>query len=145
MANIMKLEITDGMERMIRELEHMGAEVQPIVEEAMTQAAMQIQADTAKALDAANLPAGGKFSRGDTKKSVVKDLQVRWEGLSAWIPIGFDFSVPGAGGYLITGTPKMKPDTALNRMYKQKAYMTKIQKDMENGLLDLLVKIGGQK
>ena len=59
--------------------------------------------------------------------------------------IGFDFEKPGAGGYLITGTPRMKPDAALSKMYKQKAYMKKIQDDMENVILDLLVKAGGQK
>lgn len=145
--NTMKLEITDGMERMIRELEHMGAEVQPIVEKVMTQTAQRIQVDTVKAIADANLPAGGKYRHepSATKASVVQDLQVRWEGLSAWIPIGFDFSVPGAGGYLITGTPKMAPDRELNKMFKQKAYMTKIQQDMENVLLDLLVQMGGQR
>lgn len=142
--NIMKLEITDGMKRMIVELQRMGAEVQPIVEKVMTQTAQRIQTDTVKALAPANLPAGGKYSQGDTKKSVVQDLQVRWEGLSAWIPIGFDFSVPGAGGYLITGTPKMAPDKELNRMYNQKRYMQQIQEDMENVLLDYLTKMGGQ-
>lgn len=147
MANIMKLEITDGMKRMIVELERMGAEVQPIVEKVMTQTAQRIQVDTVKAIADANLPRGGKYRRepSKTKASIVRDLQVRWEGLSAWIPIGFDFSVPGAGGYLITGTPKMAPDRELNRMYKQKRYMTQIQKDMENVLLDYLVKLGGQR
>lgn len=143
--NIMKLEITDSMKRMIVELQRMGAEVQPIVEKVMTQTAQRIQADTVKALALANLPRGGKYSQGDTKKSVVQDLQVRWEGLSAWVPIGFDFSVPGAGGYLITGTPKMAPDRELNRMYKQKRYMQQIQEDMENVLLDYLTKMGGQR
>lgn len=143
----MKLEITDYMERMIRELDNMGAEVQPIVEKVMTQTAQRIQTDTVKAIADANLPRGGKYRRepSKTEASIVRDLQVRWEGLSAWIPIGFDFSVPGAGGYLITGTPKMAPDRELERMYKQKRYMTQIQKDMERVLLDYLVKLGGQR
>lgn len=145
MANIMKLELTDGMERMLRELDSMGENVQTIVEKTIIGAAQQIQIDTVKALDKANLPAGGRYSKGDTRRSVVSDLQVHWEGLTAWIPIGFDFEKPGAGGYLITGTPRMKPDAALSKMYKQKAYMKKIQDDMENVILDLLVKAGGQK
>ena len=120
----------DGLLEYAEKLEKAGGEIKPVMEEALTEAAKTITADTIKALDPANLPAGGKYSTGKTRESVVTDASVTWSGTLAEVPVGFDFSKPGAGGFLITGTPKMQPDAELNKIYKQKRYMAKIQKDM---------------
>ena len=106
---------------------------------ALTKAGQTIAQSTENAISAANLPAGGKYSKDTTKESIIRDAQVKWDGDTAWVPVGFDFSKPGAGGFLITGTPRMKPDYELNKIYKQKRYMNLIQKGMEEIILNSIV------
>lgn len=136
--NTLKLDTT-GFESMLAKLDSLGGNVKEAVQETLTKAGETISRDTIAALDSANLPAGGHFSKGDTRAAVIQDAQVRWEGLTGYIPVGFDFSKPGAGGFLITGTPRMRPDAALSKMYKQKSYMNQIQKDISNIILDYVI------
>lgn len=129
--NTLKLD-TKGFERMLIKLEGLGGDVNKAVEDALKPAAERIQMDTHLALSQQYLPAQGRYWTGQTSEAVVSDTFIHWEGQTAWVPVGFDFSEPGAGGYLITGTPKMQPDKKLHEMYKQKKYMNQIQKDMQD-------------
>ena len=129
---------TKAFESLILKLDAMGGDVRKAVTDALEQASETIANDTEAALAPGNLPAGGKYSTGRTAETIIRDSAVRWDGLSAWVPVGFDFSLPGAGGYLITGTPKMQPDHELNRMYKQKKYMAGIQNEIREVLMDHL-------
>lgn len=138
--NILRLD-TSGFEETLRRLKDLGGNVKLAVEDALSQAAETIMEDTEAAIAAPNLPAGGIYSQGTTKESIVRDLRVHWEGQIGWVPVGFDFSKPGAGGYLITGTPRMQPDRALNRMYKQKRYMRQIQSDMGDVIMDYVTDV----
>lgn len=135
---------TSGLEAALAKLAHLEkADAPKIVEEALSEIGAQINADTETAVSPANLPAGGKYSSGDTARAIVKDARVRWNAGVAEIPIGFDFDAPGAGGYLITGTPKMKPDMALHRMYKQKKYMEAKKQDLANLIWDQIFNTEG--
>lgn len=136
--NTLKLD-TRGFEEMLRKLDSLGGDVRPAVDQMLVNASARIAADTERAMDPSNLPARGKYSRVTTKESIIRDAQVHWEGLTAWIPVGFDFSMPGAGGYLIKGTPKMRPDPILNKMYKQKKYMSQIQAEMSDIVLSRII------
>ena len=127
--NTLKFE-TPPLERMIKRLEELGGDVKKATADALQQAAEKIRDDTLDALNPANLPAHGQYSTGATLKSVAEVEPAKWEGTVASVPVGFDFSKPGAGGYLISGTPKMRPDPALHKMYKQKKYMESVQDDM---------------
>lgn len=136
--NTLKLDLS-GFNEMIAKLESLGQDVKPVVEQALQQASEKISADTESALAYANLPARGKFSSGDTAGSVVRDSTVQWDGNVAWVPVGFDFGVPGAGGFLIKGTPKMSPDKELAKIYRQKSYMKKLQDEMSDVVLEKIV------
>lgn len=71
--------------------------VNPLIEQAMTK-----------------LPAGGKYSTGDTKESIDDDMSVQWEGMTASVKVGFDFKKSGMKSiYLMYGTPSMKPVSGL--------------------------------
>lgn len=73
------------------------------------------------------LPAGGKYSTGDTKKSIDTDMSVDWEGMTGSIKVGFDFSKSGLKSiFLMYGTPRMKPVSGL----KNAIYGTKTQKEL---------------
>lgn len=69
-----------------------------------------------------NYPAKGKYSHDITKKSIDKDFNVEWEGLTGWIDVGFDFDKSGLRTIMLMyGTPKMPPVKGL----KEAIYSTK--------------------
>lgn len=84
--------------------------VNPLIEQAMTK-----------------LPAGGRYSTGETKKSIDKDLTVEWQGMTGSIKVGFDFKKSGMTSiFLMYGTPRMSPVAGL----KNAIYGTKTQKEI---------------
>ena len=123
---------TSGIEELINRLKKLEGDVKSAVTDALEQAAETVEEDTREAIQPQNLPALGKFQSKDkdTEKAIVTGAKVTWHGTAAEINVGFDYSKPGAGGFLITGTPRMKPDKALNKIYKQKKYMKQLQTDM---------------
>lgn len=141
--NLLKLDVS-GFEEYLHKLEELEADLKPIVEDALSLAGYHVTKDTLSAVKKPNLPAKGIYSKGKTEKSVIKDIAVKWEGTTASVGLGFDFTAPGAGGYLITGTPRMPPDKELNRIYKSKSYMKDIQKEMTEVFQDEISRrIGG--
>lgn len=127
--NLLKLDVR-GFDEYIAKLEDLDAAIPKIVEDALNQAGETITEDTIDAIAEPNLPRGGQYSSGETKESILENPHTQWVGSVAEIGVGFDFSKPGAGGYLITGTPRMAPDRELNAIYKKKKYMDNIKKDM---------------
>lgn len=107
-------------------VEHQAAK--ETVEKALTEAAQRISMDTHIAMNNSNLPAHGKYWTGKTAGTIIDDTAPRWEGGAAWVPIGF--SKPVAAAFLISGTPKMKSNPVLHKMYKGKTYMKDIQDEM---------------
>lgn len=140
--NTLKLD-TKGFEQLLIKLDSVGGNVQDVVTKALEEAGQKIGEDTHKAMQQQYLPAGGKYSKGTTEKSIVDSPQVEWSGNKASIDVGFDFGKPGAGGYLITGTPKMQPNKELNRMYKGKKYMKEIQEQMGQTVGEAIMKAMG--
>lgn len=136
--NTLKLELK-GFEELVTKLEGLNGDVQKVVTDALEQMAETVEWDTKDAVKAANLPAHGRYSTGDTERSIVEGARVEWKGTVAEIGVGFDYGVKGAGGYLITGTPRMKPDNALNRIYKQRKYATKLTNEMKEIVEDAIV------
>lgn len=126
-------------------LDRLNADLKKIFGDAMEDAAKQVQEDTRKAVDNANLPAGGNYSDGETKASIIRDVTPKWSGSLGEVKLGFDKSKPGAGGFLITGTPKMAPDAPLAEMYSGRKYQRQIQKKIEESLQKELDKLGGGK
>lgn len=115
-------------------LDLLGANLQRVFSKAMEEAAEKVQQDTISALEKSKLPAQGKYSQGDTKESVIADPKTRWQGSLGEIPLGFDKTRQGAGGFLITGTPRMKPDFALEAIYGSKRYENQLKKAIEKAL-----------
>lgn len=126
-------------------LDRLNADLKKIFGDAMEDAAKQVQEDTRKAVDNANLPAGGNYSDGETKASIIRDVTPKWSGSLGEVKLGFDKTKPGAGGFLITGTPKMAPDALLAEMYSGRKYQRQIQKKIEQSLQKELDKLGGGK
>ena len=128
---------TSGMDSLLMKLMRLEHETaKETVEASLKKVGQKVNDDTRNAVRKENLPAHGKYSHGDTARSVETDPEVLWEGMKASIPVGFNFNLPGAGGFLIagrkpsliTGTPKMEPVRELRQMYRQKTYMSEIHR-----------------
>lgn len=117
-------------------LENLGADLKEIFESAMEQAAEDVQMDTVAAVADNNLPAGGRYhgKNRDTEASIIRDPKVNWQGTVGEVGLGFDKTKSGAGGFLITGTPKMRPDYELEKIYGSKKYENDIKKQIEEHL-----------
>lgn len=115
-------------------LDRLGADLKEVIGDAMEEAGDKVQQDTLAALDPSNLPHGGIYSSGETEASVIRDPKVKWSGSVGTLDLGFDKTKPGAGGWLITGTPKMRPDMALQRIYGEKKYEKDINKQIRDQL-----------
>lgn len=124
-------------------LDQLNADLKKIIGDAMEQAAETVQDDTRDAVAASNLPAHGKYSTGKTEESVIQNPKVKWSGSWGEIGVGFDKTKPGAGGWLITGTPKMAPDYALQSIYLRKTYARKINDQIRKDLQEALDELGG--
>ena len=129
--NTLKLDLS-GFEELIAKLEGLDGDVKGAVSNALKDAAQKVKADTYEAVQKPNLPAKGKYSKGNTERSIVDNPRTEWSGTTASISVGFDYSKPGAGGYLITGTPRMRPARKLNRIYKGKEYRKEIQNFLQD-------------
>lgn len=127
--NMLRLD-TSALEEYIDKLESVNGNLEKVVEKALLKAGEQVTQDTLDAIQPQNLPHGGKYSNGDTEKSIEKNPTVQKEGTTLSIGVGFDFGKKSAGGFLITGTPKMRPVTQLQRIYKGKRYMNSVGQQM---------------
>ena len=115
------------------------------VEKALEESKKHANPQIEKSMD--KLPAGGKYSTGDTKESIDDEMKVEWEGMTGSIKVGFDFSKSGPKsiylmyGTKVNGTPRMKPVTGL----KNAIYGSKTQKEIaeiqEKVLSDVIKKV----
>lgn len=121
---------TTGFQELLRKIDALGVSIREPVEEALEKAGRKIGDDTVAGLAKPNLPAQGRYSQGDTEKSVIRDPKTHWDGMAAWVPIGFNFGQPGAGGFLIGGTPRMAPDKELWKIYKSQKYKDQVAREM---------------
>lgn len=107
--------------------------IEEIVTKALQMAADRVTEDTFDALKKENLPAKGDYSFGDTVESVVAHPKVVSDGAVISVSVGFDYSKPGAGGYLIKGSPRHRKAAKLNMVYTGKGYMKNhVKKPMED-------------
>lgn len=141
------IEIDFGVfEDLADQLEKLNADLKETFSEVMEEEGKKVAKDTVEAVQDANLPAGGKYSSSakETANSVIMNPKVEWSGSEGSIGLGFDKTKPGAGGFLITGTPKMRPDYALEKIYGQKKYERDMRKHIIEGLQKQIEKRLGQ-
>lgn len=127
-------------EDLAAQLEKLGADMKETFSEVMEKEGRKVAQDTKAAVAAANLPAGGKYSQGETAKSIIENPRVEWSGFLGELPLGFNKTMRGAGGFLITGTPRMRPDYALEKIYGQKRYESQMKKEIAKGLQEQIDK-----
>lgn len=132
----------EGWENYMSKLDELGGTqiMKKGVEEALVESKKHVNPLIENAM--AKLPAGGKYSSGNTKESIDKDNKVEWSGMTGTIKVGFDFSKSGVTSvFLMYGTPRMKPVSGL----KGAIYGSKSQKEIaeiqERVLSDVIKKV----
>ena len=123
--NTLRLD-TSGFEELIVKLDALQGDVKTAVNDALLQAAETVHDDTVDALADRYMPHQGVFSTGRTKTTV------------APASVGFDYGEKGAGGFLISGTPRMQPNRELERIYTRRRYMKALQEDMQEVVSDYI-------
>lgn len=109
----------------------------------METAKRQINIQLEKRLQPGNLPAGGKYSTGDTAESIDRQYRTQWNGNIATLPLGFDMSKSGlASIMLLYGTPRMKPVPGLNDALKGKVARRIVRERQEEGMRAILERLG---
>lgn len=134
--NTLRLD-SSGFEELIVKLDSLNGNVKGAVTDALQQAAETVRDDTVDALAPENMPRHGVYSTGQTKTTVVAP-SVEWSGTLAVSPVGFDYGEKGAGGFLISGTPRMRPNRKLEQIYTRKKYMRQLQEDMQEVVTDYI-------
>ena len=117
----------DGWEDYMAKLDKLGGSnaMKKGVEEALAASKEHVNPLIEKAMK--KLPAGGKYSTGDTEASIDDSKNVEWQDMTGSIKVGFDFSKSGLKSiFLMYGTPRMKPVSGL----KNAIYGAKIKKEI---------------
>jgi len=103
-----------GLDEYMAKLDELGGSkaMRRGVEEALKESKKHVNPLIAKAMT--QLPAGGRYSTGNTKESIDESMTVDWEGMTASIKVGFDFKKSGMTSiFLMYGTPKHDPVAGL--------------------------------
>lgn len=129
----------DGIMKQLRELE---ADTKTITENALKAAYVIVTEKAEEAVEKANLPAGGKYSTGQTLASLYRDGKVHWAGTEAYIDAGFSIKEGGiASIFMIYGTPRHMKNQKLYDIFNpkgNKALRTEIQEEQERIFLEAL-------
>ena len=108
-SKAMSLDFHD-LEEMMKRYEKIGADIKPAAEKALKKSHDYVTRKLKEHTTKPYMPAGGKYSRGDTEKSIVEDDKVYWiGGTQAFIGVGYDVSKELTSVFLMYGTPKMDP------------------------------------
>ena len=129
-----------GFETLYYKLDSLQGDLKKVTEEALIKSHRVVTPKIEQCMS--KLPAHGKYSTGETKASIRKVEKVEWEGMKAYIPIGFEFDKSGMKSiFLIYGTPKMKPVSGLkSAIYgsKTKKEVGEVQKEvLQNAIKEL--------
>lgn len=123
-----------GFEEWIERLENLGGDVKEAAEDSL-----QVAYSTITPKVIADMK---KHKRtGRTAGAIVKKSDVKWEGTTASIDVGFKFPEGLASVFLMYGTPRMKKDTKLyNDIYgsRVKKEIAKKQEEIFTGMIERL-------
>ena len=137
---------TTMLEKYAERVEAAGghAALKRATEAAMITAKQEINKKITSKMQQANLPAGGKYSTGDTLDSLDKTMAVDWDGNIAKLPLGFNMDESGITSVLLMhGTPHQAPVKGLKEAVKGQGAMRAMKREQEAALKKILERIGG--
>lgn len=104
----------DGFDEMMENLRGLGKDVKPVAEKAMEATHEYITPILHSKMETSNLPAKGRYSKGESKKQIIDEKNIEWSGNEGSIDIGFSLDKSIVPIFLMKGTPTMKPVNGLN-------------------------------
>lgn len=112
------LEFT-GFDEILKKLTKLEADTQKIAEEALTETHKIITAKAESAVAKSNLPAHGKFSHGETEKSIKRDPDITWNGTIGSVAVGYNIKKGGLPSiFMMYGSPRyMKVQAVYDAFY----------------------------
>lgn len=133
-----------ALEKYADQLQEAGgmAAVKRAVQGGMLATKKQVNAEVTTAMQSGNLPAGGKYSVGDTMEHLNEEMTVDWEGNMARLKLGFNMEGGGiASIFLMYGTPRHDPASGLREALKE--HPKKIsRKKMQEACVKILERLG---
>lgn len=129
---------TKGFAELAGRFDKITNNIEKVVIEALEDAGEDVGVETLEALDKAYLPSKGIYSHGKTKETVLLNPKAVIRGFDIEIGMGFDKTKNGASTLLITGTPRMKPDRELERMFARKKYAAEVNTCISESIQDLI-------
>lgn len=113
------------------------------VEGGMKSTKQEVNKQVTTAMQPGNLPAGGKYSTGQTMEHLNKDMDVAWEGNMARLKLGFNLQDDGLVSiFLMYGTPKHAPAAGLREALKENPRKIS-RKKMQAACKKILERLGG--
>lgn len=104
----------EGFDEMLKKFQRLEADTKSITEEALRKTHEIVTAKAAASATAGSYPAGGKYSSGNTAKSLKKDAQITWKGTEASVEVGFNIKHGGLPSiFMMYGTPRYMKDQAM--------------------------------
>ena len=126
-----------GFQEMFEKLDRLEADTKRISEKAL-QKSYDI---VTPAIDQAIKP---HYLTGQTEKSLAKNEKVEWEGMTAYIRVGFNIRQGGlASIFLMYGTPRMSPDRKLYNSIYGTSIKKKVRQIQEEIFKEELKKVLG--
>lgn len=133
-----------ALEKYADQLQEAGgmAAVKRAVQGGMLATKKQVNAEVTTAMQSGNLPAGGKYSTGDTMGHLDEEMTVDWEGNMARLKLGFNMEGGGITSiFLMYGTPRHAPASGLREALKE--HPKKIsRKKMQEACVKILERLG---
>lgn len=133
-----------ALEKYADQLQEAGgmAAVKRAVQGGMLATKKQVNAEVTTAMQSGNLPAGGKYSTGDTMGHLNEEMTVDWEGNMARLKFGFNMEGGGITSiFLMYGTPRHAPASGLREALKE--HPKKIsRKKMQEACVKILERLG---
>lgn len=142
-SNKMGIEF-EGFDEAVKRLEKLEGDVRTVTEKALKQTHKIVTGYAEESAQKSNLPAKGKYSKGDTLNSLKREASVEWSGTEAKVPVGFDISKGGlASIFMIYGTPRyMKNKKMYDAFWSNKTH-TEVLKAQEDVFYEEIGKLGG--
>lgn len=117
----------------LKDMRRLEADIKETTEKALIETQDYIAQQADKYTDNKYLPAKGKYRvlPSKTKRAIIKDKKIYWEGTKATVYTGFSFEFGFTPQFLMYGTPTMKPAKGLKNAIvgnKTKKAVAEIQK-----------------
>ena len=134
------------LEKFADQLDELGgsAALKRAVNSGMIAAKQEINKQVTASMAASNLPAGGKYSTGDTLASLDKNMNPEWQGNIGSLPLGFDMKQSGLTSiFLMEGTPHHGPVPGLKENLKGTKAKATARKEQGKAIKKVVERLGG--